>query len=265
MRFSPVVMRISPVVAIAFVFCFAFNGLPAWAQSGPGPQGGPGVGATTSPGSGAATIGASLAPSLDTVHQTLAALRLDRWKKGTVRDEASTYIDQIQHDIASNVPPLVETADGAPGSVGKALPLAKHLGALYDVLLRVEEAARVVAPDDQVGQLQSALNSLETARLALNDRMQGSADAMEKQVVDLRGVIRQQASRPAPAPVPVSVPCTPPVVHHTAVRKKPVATATPAATTNAGTKPGTTPQNNQNTQKKPATTGTSQTPATTSH
>jgi hypothetical protein len=116
-----------------------------------------------------------------------------------------------------------------------------------------------------VGQLQSALNSLETARLALNDRMQGSADAMEKQVVDLRGVIRQQASRPAPAPVPVSVPCTPPVVHHTAVRKKPVATATPAATTNAGTKPGTTPQNNQNTQKKPATTGTSQTPATTSH
>jgi hypothetical protein len=279
LRFSHAVMRVSPAVVIAFVFCFPFDGVRAWAQAGPGALAGPGAGGAASPVAsqglaspsaeaatiGAGTIGSALAPSLDTVHQTLAALRLDRWKKGTVRDEASTYIDQIQHDIASNVPPLVETADGAPGSVGKALPLAKHLGALYDVLLRVEEAARVVAPDDQVGQLQSALNSLETARLALNDRMQGSADAMEKQVVDLRGVIRQQASRPVAPPVPVSVPCTPPVVHHTAVRKKPVTAATTTPATNGPAKPGATPQNNQNAQKKPATTGTSQAPATTSH
>ena len=273
-------MRVSPAVLIAFVFCIPFSSAPARAQTGSGPQGGPGVGMAASPAAragsdgqgsasgaiGGATIGSTLAPSLDAVHTTLAGLRLDRWKKGTVRDEASTYIDQIQHDISSNVPPLVQTADGAPGSVGKALPLAKHLGALYDVLLRVEEAARVDAPDDQVGQLQSALTKLEDARLALNDRMQGSADAMEKQVVDLRGVIRQQASRPAVAPVPVSVPCTPPVVHHTAVRKKPAttATATPNTTPNAGAKPGATPPNNQNTQKKPAT-GTGQAPAATTH
>ena len=267
MRFSPVVMRIPPVVVIAFVFCFVFDGELSWAQAGPVPQGGPGVGATSSPALGAATIGAgtigsALAPSLETVHQTLAALRLDKWKRGTVRDEASTYIDQIQHDIAANLPPLVETADGSPGSVGKALPLAKHLDALYDVLLRVEEAARVVAPDDQVGQLQSALTKLGNARLELDERMQGSADAMEKQVVDLRGVIRQQALRPVAPPVPVSVPCTPPVVHHTAVRKKPVTAATTPAT-NGPAKPGATPQNSQNTQKKPVATGTN--PATTSH
>jgi hypothetical protein len=142
--------------------------------------------------------------------------------------------------------------------VGKALPLAKHLGALYDVLLRVEEAARVSAPDDQVAQLQGALNSLETARLALNDHIQGSADAMEKQVGDLRGALRQQQSRQVVAPVPASVPCTPPVTHHTAVRKKPAATTTPTA----GTKPGTPAPNNQNTQKKPATPTTGTAPAT---
>ena len=279
-------MRFSPAVVIAFVFCFPYEGVPAWAQAGPGPQGGPGVATAASPaarpvsasqgsaspgsaspgsasgGIGDATIGPTLAPSLDAVHTTLAGLRLDRWKKGSVRDDASTYIDQIQHDIASNLPPLVETADGAPGSVGRSLPLAKHLGALYDVLLRVEEAARVSAPDDQVAQLQGALTKLENARLALNDRMQGSADAMEKQVVDLRGALRQQASRPVVAPAPVSVPCTPPVVHHTTVRKKPAATTTPATGTNAGTKPGTPAPNNQNAQKKP---GTNQAPATTSH
>src|SRR5579863_1259109 len=149
-------MRFSPAVVIAFVFCIPFDGVQAWTQAGPGAPAGPGV-ASSGPvnpgpansGAGAGTIGPTLAPSLDAVHTTLAALRLDRWKKGSVRDEASTYIDQIQHDIASNLPPLVETADGAPGSVGKSLPLAKHLGALYDVLLRVEEAARVSAPDDQ--------------------------------------------------------------------------------------------------------------------
>jgi hypothetical protein len=265
-------MRFFPAVVIAFAFCFPFECVPAWAQAGSGPQAGPGVSSPSPVSSepanssaGAGKIGPTLAPSLDAVHTTLAGLRLDRWKKGSVRDEASTYIDQIQHDIASNLPPLVETADGAPGSVGKSLPLAKHLGALYDVLLRVEEAARVSAPDDQVAQLQSALTKLENARLALNDRMQGSADAMEKQVVDLRGVIRQQASRPVFAPAPVSVPCTPPVVHHTAVRKKPAATTTPAAAANAAAKPGAPAPNSQNTQKRPAATGTNQAPATTSH
>ncbi len=254
-------MRVSPAVLIAFVLCLPCNG--ASAQAGPGPlAAGPGVGTPASPGIGAATIGSALAPSLDTVHQTLAALRLDKWKRGTVRDQASTYIDQIQHDIAANVPPLVESADGSPGSVGKALPLAKHLDALYDVLLRVEEAARVVAPDDQVGQLQSALTRLGNARLELDERMQGSADAMEKQVVDLRGVIRRQASRPVAPPVPVSVPCTPPVVHHTAVRRKPVTAATTTPTTNGSAKPGATPQNSQNTQKKPVATGTNQKPGT---
>lgn len=253
-------MRISPALVIVFVFCFPFGDAPARAQAGSGPLAGP-VAANAGPADssvGSVTIGSTLAPSLDAVHQTLAGLRLDRWKKGTVRDEASTYVDQIQHDISANLPPLVETADGAPGSVGKALPLAKHLDALYDVLLRVEEAARVVAPDDQVSQLQSALTKLGNARLELNDRMQGSADALEKQVVDLRGVIHTQASRPAFTPVPASVPCTPPVVHRTTVRKKP---ATPATT--AATKPGTPAPNNQNAQKKPAATATA--PATTSH
>jgi len=206
--------------------------------------------ASVAPDAGAAAVTPTLSPALDTVHKTLAGLRLDRWKKGTVRDDASNYVDQIQHDISTNLPPLMTAADSAPNSVSKALPLSKHLGALYDVLLRVEEAARVSAPDDQVAQLQSALNSLETARLALNDHMQGSADAMEKQVVDLRSTLRQQQSRPTPAPAPVSVPCTPPVTHHTVVKKKPAATATPATGTNAGAKPGTTPANSQNTQKK---------------
>lgn len=181
-------------------------------------------------------ISGILQPSLDTVHQTLGALRLDKWKKGTVRDEASVNIDAIQRDLRVNMPPLLQDADTAPGTLSVLLPVSRHLNALYDVLLRVSEASRVAGPDDQAGQLQQALLSLGNARLALDDRMLGSAGALEKQVVDLRATIQQQAAERAAMPAPVALPCVPPPPVHKVVKKrKPVATP-PAATT-----PGTTP------------------------
>lgn len=181
-------------------------------------------------------IAGILQPSLDTVHQTLGALRLDKWKKGTVRDEASVNIDAIQRDLRVNMPPLLQDADTAPGTLSVLLPVSRHLNALYDVLLRVSEASRVAGPDDQAGQLQQALLSLGNARLALDDRMLGSAGALEKQVVDLRATIQQQAAERAAVPAPVALPCVPPPPAHKVVKKrKPVATP-PAATT-----PGTTP------------------------
>ena len=181
-------------------------------------------------------ISGILQPSLDTVHQTLVALRLDKWKKGTVRDEASVNIDAIQRDLRVNMPPLLQDADTAPGTLSVLLPVSRHLNALYDVLLRVSEASRVSGPDDQAGQLQQALLSLGNARLALDDRLLGSAGALEKQVIDLRATIQQQAAERAAMPAPVALPCVPPPPAHKVVKKrKPVATP-PAATT-----PGTTP------------------------
>ena len=84
--------------------------------------------------------------------------------------------------------------------------MSRHLNALYDVLLRVSEASRVSGTDDQAAQLQQALLSLGNARLALDDRMQGSAGALEKQVIDLRATIQQQAAERAAMPTPVAVP-----------------------------------------------------------
>jgi hypothetical protein len=169
-----------------------------------------------------------LQPSLDTVHRTLDALRLEKWKKGSIRDEANQNIGEIQHDLQANLPLLLHDADAAPGTISKVLPLSRHVNALYDVLLRVVEAARVVAPDDQAAQLQQALVSLGNARLALGDRMQGSADALEKQVIDLRSAIQAQATRRPPAPVPAALPCVPPTPHRT-TRKKTKTPVKPAA------------------------------------
>jgi hypothetical protein len=177
-------------------------------------------------------------PSLDSVHQTLGALRIDKWKKGTVRDEASVNIDAILRDLRVNMPPLLAEADGAPGTVSKLLPVSRHLNALYDVLLRVSEASRVSGTDDQAAQLQQALQSLGNARLALDDRMLGLAGVLEKQVIDLRATIQQQAAERVVMPTPVAVPCVPPPVKKAAPKRKPA--AKPATLTPGAKAPGAT-------------------------
>ncbi|HEV2485248.1 MAG TPA: hypothetical protein VGT08_06925 [Terracidiphilus sp.] len=182
-----------------------------------------------------------LQPSLDTVHRTLDALRLEKWKKGNIRDEANQNISEIQHDLQANLPPLLHDADAAPGSLSKVLPLSRHVNALYDVLLRVVEASRVAGPDEQAAQLQQALVSLGNARLALGEHMQGSADALEKQVTDLRNTIQAEAARRPLTPAPAALPCVPPTIHKTTSKtRKQVAKPTPkppATTTTTPAKP----------------------------
>jgi hypothetical protein len=201
-----------------------------------------------------------LKPSLDGLQQTLGSLRVERWKRGSIRDEASADIDSIQQDMQQHVPGLLQDADGAPGTLSKALPLARHVDALYDVLLRVVEAARFVAPDDQASQLRDALANLGKARLALDDSMETSAGFQEKQLVDLRVTVQKQAAFKCPAPPPA--PECPKAPAKKPVRKKP---ATPAAGTPQGpgqkapangTQPQKTPTGqppaNGTTQQKPA-------------
>ena len=183
-----------------------------------------------------------LQPALDTVRRTLSGLRLEKWKRGSIRDEASQNIDEIVRDITVNLPPMERDADAAPAALSKMLPLSRNVGALYDVMLRVEEAARISAPEDQASALQQALAALSSARLALNDRMQSSADMAEKQLADLRSTIRLEAERRGVS-AQSAAPCVPasakkPAKHAAKpAAKKPAAATTPAA--NAGSQPQT--------------------------
>ena len=158
---------------------------------------------------------AILQPSLTELQNTLNALKLDKWKKGSVRDEANENINAIQRDVQNNMPPLIATADLAPGSLSKTVPLMKHLDALYDVVLRVEEASRVVAPAEQVDALQQAMLKLSAARIVLDDQAAAQAAAQETQIADLQVALKAQEAiaqkvsssatdgkpcKPAPAP-----------------------------------------------------------------
>jgi hypothetical protein len=122
-------------------------------------------------------------------------LKVDKWKRGTVRDEARDHISAILRDLHTTLPPLLDTADASPGTSSKMLPVSRNIAALYDVLLRVADAARISAPVEELTQLQQALTSLGNARAALDDRLRASVLALEKEEVDLRS--RLQASEAA--------------------------------------------------------------------
>ncbi len=183
---------------------------------------------------GVPTASGLLRPSLDDVQQTLTAMKLDRWKRGTVRTEAGDRIAQILRDIHDTLPSLLTTADAAPEAVSKQLPVSRNIDALYDVLLRVYEAARVSAPDDQIMILDKSLAGLNKARLAFDDGLQDSATSTEKQVSELQTKVKAQAAFtcPAPAPAPVCPKPAPPKP-----RRKPKPPTTPQAA------PSSTPAN----------------------
>lgn len=170
-----------------------------------------------------------LEPSLDQVQQTIVALRLERWKKGTVREEATANTGAILRNLEDILPPLIREADTPPETMGKMLPVARNIDALYDVLLRIFEAARVSAPAEQVTALQQALIGLGKARGALYDRLQESAAAEDKQLKDLRGALQAQAAVKCPvAPAPAAPACVTPAPARPAAKKKP---AKPPAST----------------------------------
>src|ERR1700739_2249617 len=188
--------------------------------------------------------------ALGEVQQTMATVKLEKWKRGTVRDEAETNVNAIQRDLQGTLPALIKDADTAPGSLSKVLPVARNVDALYDVMVHVFEAARVSAPGEQGGHLKSAMDDLEKARVTLGLQLQQTATVQEKQIVDLRTTVQAQAvslkaaSTPPPAPKCPAPPAP--------AKKKPAkrTTTTPGTTTKpaAGTpatKPAATSTNPQ--------------------
>jgi len=194
-----------------------------------------------------------LKPSLAAVQDTLNNIRVDKWKKGSVRDEAGDHVSSLLKDLQNNLPPLITAADAAPASVSQAIPLTKHLDAFYAVLLRVEEGARVSAPGEQISALQQSLLQLNQARLALDNQLEALAAAQEKQIVDLQASLKTQQQALAQAKAVAATP--PPPCKPVAPPKKKPAAKKPAANAPASTTPGTTtPAKPAPSKNPPATT-----------
>ena len=149
----------------------------------------------------APTASSLLSPSLNQLRQSLGNLRIDKWKApGPVRQEASGNIGSITRDLDGTLPGLLATADAAPGTVSKNLPVFRNIDALYDVLLRVVETADLAAPENDTDSLHRALASLEDARRSLGDSIETAALSTEQQLNESRAQIRAQTTPAAAAP-----------------------------------------------------------------
>lgn len=182
------------------------------------------------------TPSAILHPALDTLQQTLDALRLDKWKASSaVRDEADANITSIRHDLETTLPTLLAAADAAPDSIVRVLPAYRNIEALYDVLLRVTAASRLSAPSQQSAALEQATSSLDAARRALGDGLQMTALTQEKLIAGLKAALRA----PPPPPAPAAAAATPPATAPVKTRKPRPKPAQKPATTPANAKSGT--------------------------
>lgn len=171
---------------------------------------------------------AIMQPALNALQQTLSGLRTDRWKmSNALRQTNTANINSIQHDLDTTLPPLLATADGAPNSAAQMLPAYRNTEALYDVLLRVAEAANFSAPPQQAAALQQARANLEDARRAFADRLQSAAQARDQQVHTLEATIHATPS----APAPIVRPCPTPPTHHTTRKRTTTKKPTPKPTT----------------------------------
>ena len=168
---------------------------------------------------------AILQPSLEILRTALLTVHIERWNaSNAVRDDAQSNVDSIQRDMQSTLPSLLATTDAAPASAAKILPVYRNVEALYDVVLRVDTAARLAAPIDQTSALDQALTRLDDSRRALGDQLQQTAAAQEAQIVRLQAALNAvpPPAPPPPQPIPVKCPATP--VH----KKKPTTAAKPA-------------------------------------
>ena len=241
---------------ILAAFCVPCTGYSFQSSAGVTPaQNPPAQSVSSTPGSDAPAKSALpnpsglLQPALDTLQQAVGALQVERWKRGSVRDEAAANIASIQQDLQTTLPALEKEADANPGAISKALPVSRNINALYDVVLRVVDGARVAAPGDQFAQLQDAISALQKARHLYDDRIQNGAAAQEKQIGDLQIAVKAEAK---PAPVCPVVPAAAPEApakKTTPRKRKPAAKpATPPPATNvqpANSQSNTPPKPNQ--------------------
>jgi len=178
----------------------------------------------------------TLQPMVQIVKQAIASVNLDKWKaSNAIRDEADSNLRSVERDMDSTLPGLVSAADGAPDSTAKTIPVFRNVDALYDVMLRIDAAARLAAPKDQLSALDQALTSVSDARRAVGDRLQSTAEAQETRVAHLQAQLK---AVPPPTPPPAPVTCPPPP---TTTKKRRSTTTKPKTTTES------TPQNSTQT------------------
>jgi hypothetical protein len=230
-------MRVLLPCCLAFAaLSFVPSSTDLLAQSDPAAQSAPAAASLP-------TASGTVQPALDQIQQTLSNLNLSKWKtRDDVREATFQNISSIQRDIQGTLPGLLNQADAAPNTVEPAFALYRNLDALYDVLLRISNTASMVASSNDSASLSNALQSLESVRKSLGERILNISQLQEQTIVKL-----QTAAKAVPAAAPATAsqgavvddgPQAPPKK-----KKKPVAKPKPKPVTPPATAPAPSTNN----------------------
>lgn len=162
----------------------------------------------------------------------LGKLRIDRWRTdSSAKKQTLTNVESIQRNLKSALPEIMGDLRAAPEDLPATFRLYRNLDALYDVLGNVVESTGAFGSKDEFQSLANDLNTFETTRRQLAERIENLSAAKEGEIIRLRADLKTaQAAIPATPPKKV-------VVDDTQPAKKPVTKKKPKPATSTTAKP----------------------------
>ena len=155
----------------------------------------------------------------------IARMHIDKWKADNeTKQESQTNAGSLQRNLTSALPVLISAVRTAPQDLTAGFKLYRNLSALYDVLTSFTETAGAFGPKSDYDALAQQLNTIDTARRELGDRLESQTAQTQVELNQLRTQVRtlQQAAVPPPPPKKV-------VVDNADTGKKPAHKKKPAA------------------------------------
>src|ERR1035437_9063948 len=192
------------------------------------------------PSVGSATT-VSVLPDLDRLQTAasqatldLGRLRIDKWKTDAdSKQQAQANTDSVRRNLTSALPGLIAAVRSAQQDLGAEFKLYRNLNALYDVFASLTEATGAFGPKDDYEALAQQLETIDSVRRNLGDRLEQLTSSTQSDLVQLRTQVRayQQAAAAAP-PKKVVVDDTEPT-KKTVHKKKPAASGSGSSTSDA--------------------------------
>jgi hypothetical protein len=136
-------------------------------------------------------------------------MHIDKWKADNdTKQQSQANASSLQRNLTSALPGLISNVRTAPQDLTASFKLYRNLSALYDVMASFTEAAGAFGPKGDYDALAQKLNTIDSTRRDLGDRLEGQTVQTEAELTQLRAQVRtlqQAAVVPAAPPKKVVV------------------------------------------------------------
>jgi hypothetical protein len=151
----------------------------------------------------------------------LSRLRIEKWKTdGNTKRQTQSDTESVLRNLQDALPGMLTQLQNSPENLAVTFKTYRNLDALYDVLSSVVESAGAFGGKEEFQSLSNDLNSFDSSRHALADRMDKLANAKDNEIGQLRVALQNAQA---------AIPPKKTVVDDTEPAKKPPAHKKPAA------------------------------------